>query len=65
MISQVMILASRLLLYLDPGSGSLLLQLFLGALVGAGVAVKLFWKRIRGLFGGLEEDAGETDEEEF
>ncbi len=32
--------------YLDPGSGSLLLQLLLGGLAGVAIAGKLFWTRI-------------------
>ncbi len=36
--------------YLDPTSGSILLQLVLGGIAGAAVAVKLFWHRIVGLF---------------
>jgi hypothetical protein len=35
--------------YLDPASGSMLLQLVLGGVAGAAVAVKLIWHRIRGL----------------
>ena len=32
--------------YLDPGSGSVLLQVILGGLAGLAVAGKLFWHRI-------------------
>jgi hypothetical protein len=38
--------------YLDPGSGSMLVQLLLGGVAGAAVIVKLGWQRFRGLFGG-------------
>jgi hypothetical protein len=34
--------------YIDPGSGSYILQLILAGLLGAGVAVKIYWKRIKG-----------------
>ncbi len=37
--------------YLDPASGSLLLQLILGGVAGLALALKLFWHRILGLFG--------------
>ena len=33
-------------LYLDPGSASLILQVFGGGVVAFGVALKLFWRRI-------------------
>lgn len=36
--------------YLDPGSGSMLLQLILGGLAGLAVAGKLFWQRIVSFF---------------
>jgi hypothetical protein len=34
--------------YLDPGTGSLILQSILGLLVGALVGFKLFWNKIKG-----------------
>ncbi len=34
--------------YLDPGAGSIVLQIILGGLAGVGVAWKLFWHRLRG-----------------
>jgi hypothetical protein len=36
--------------YLDPGSGSFLIQLLLAGLVGAGFLIKAYWKKIKGLF---------------
>ena len=36
--------------YLDPGSGSMLVQLLLGGVAGAAVVVKLGWERFKGLF---------------
>ncbi len=39
-----------ILLYLDPASGSIILQAIIAGVVGAGVAVKLFWHRIVGFF---------------
>ena len=39
--------------YLDPGTGSIVLQAVLGALVAALVAVKLFWNQIKAFFGRL------------
>ncbi len=37
--------------YLDPGTGSYVLQLMLGALVGMLFAVKIFWRNIRTFVG--------------
>jgi hypothetical protein len=36
--------------YLDPGSGSMLVQLLLGGVAGAAVIVKLGWARFRDMF---------------
>lgn len=36
--------------YLDPGSGSVILQVILGGLAGLAVAGKLFWQRIVAFF---------------
>ena len=38
--------------YLDPGSGSFLLQLLAGALLGLGLAIRSNWARIKRFFGG-------------
>ena len=37
--------------YLDPGTGSYVLQLVLGALVGMLFALKVFWRNIRTYLG--------------
>ena len=36
--------------YLDPGSGSMLLQVLLGGFAAVGVVAKLYWHRLTGLF---------------
>jgi len=43
--------------YLDPGTGSILLQVLIGGVAGLGVIVKLYWHRLRGLLGLREKDA--------
>jgi hypothetical protein len=32
--------------YVDPGTGSYVFQVLVGAILGAAVAIKLFWRRI-------------------
>lgn len=39
--------------YLDPGTGSYVLQIIIGVALGAAFAVKAFWLRIRTFFQGL------------
>lgn len=51
--------------YLDPGSGSFLIQLLIATLLGIGVAVRASWGRIKGWFGikpKPDEDDDETGE---
>ena len=36
--------------YLDPGSGSMLVQLLLGGIAGAAVIMKLGWERFKDVF---------------
>lgn len=36
--------------YLDPGSGSFLIQILVAGLIGAGLAIRAYWGRIVGLF---------------
>ncbi len=37
-------------LYLDPGSGSYLIQLLLAAILGGAFVVKMYWQKIRDFF---------------
>lgn len=56
--------------YLDPGSGSLLVQLIAAGLVGGfGILVKVFWGRIKAFFKGEKyvapvSEPDEDDQEE-
>jgi hypothetical protein len=38
--------------YIDPASGSFLFQVTIGAALGAGLAIKMFWRRIWGFLSG-------------
>lgn len=52
------------LAYLDPGSGSFLIQLLIAALLGAGIALRASWGKIKGLFG-IKSEADEDAEEDY
>lgn len=56
------------LLYLDPGSGSFLIQLLIAGLAGIGLAIGSSWAKIKRLFSGKRtaatEEPAEDDEEE-
>jgi hypothetical protein len=53
------------LLYLDPGSGSFLIQLLIAALLGAGVFIGASWNKVKRLFGikpkTTEDDTDDDD----
>ncbi len=42
--------------YLDPGTGSMMLQLLLGGVAGALVVGNLYWQKIKALFRGKSID---------
>jgi hypothetical protein len=50
--------------YLDPGSGSILLQILIGAILGLGFIVRAFWGRIKGFFQRSDGTESLTDEDE-
>lgn len=51
--------------YLDPGSGSMILQILLGGVAGLAVALRLSWHRISGVLRFGRRQGGEiaTDDE--
>jgi len=53
---------SPLLPYLDPGSGSFILQIAIAALLGLGVAIRASWGRIKKLFGAKVKPEDEDDD---
>lgn len=46
--------------YLDPGTGSMIIQAIIGGLVGIGVILKTFWGRIVGIFKKTDLDNSES-----
>lgn len=45
------VLAPTAQAYLDPASGSMVLQMILGGIAGLAVIIKLYWGKLLGLFG--------------
>lgn len=45
--------------YLDPGTGSIVLQAVIATVAAAAVALKLYWTRLKALFGRKRTGAGE------
>ncbi|HUV73162.1 MAG TPA: hypothetical protein VMW79_02525 [Anaerolineae bacterium] len=46
--------------YIDPGTGSYVIQLLIAALAGLAVAVKIYWNRIKGLFSRSSQETEDT-----
>ncbi len=44
------------ILYLDPGSGSILIQLVIAALLGGGLFIRSQWAKIKSLFSNSPEE---------
>ncbi len=51
------------LLYLDPGNGSLILQLVLGALLAIGLTIRIFWSKIKGWFVHKPPETSQIDQD--
>jgi len=50
--------------YLDPGTGSMLLQVILGGIAAVAVALKLFWYRIIAFLGFKKKAADDEHDED-
>ncbi len=48
--------------YLDPGSGSVVMQAIVAALIGASLAIKMFWQRLKAFVVRLFSRSPATDE---
>ena len=47
--------------YLDPGTGSMLLQVILGGIAAVVVAIKLYWHKLRAAFGLAKKEEVEDE----
>ena len=47
--------------YLDPGTGSMLLQVILGGVAAVGVAIKLYWHKLRAALGATKKTDPEDE----
>lgn len=50
--------------YLDPGTGSLILQVIIGGILGVGVVLKTYWSKIRSLFKKSKKPETDTEKAE-
>ena len=59
MLMACLSVASPAWAYLDPGTGSMLVSAVIGVAAAIGLAVKMFWYRLVGLFRGKKPSADE------
>jgi len=59
-----LVFARKTYAYLDPGTGSFILQLIIAGFFGGLLAIKIFWKKIKIFFKNLfsKEEKHEKDE---
>ena len=50
--------------YLDPGTGSMLLQVILGGVAAVGVMIKLYWHKLRVALGRGKKEESEDGSED-
>lgn len=50
--------------YIDPGTGSFLLQILIGSALGSLLVLKMFWRRITGFFAQLFRRKSPADSEQ-
>lgn len=46
-----LLLPARAEAYIDPGSGSFLIQMLLAGLLAAGMTIKLYWRKLKSFIG--------------
>jgi len=46
----VLVFSGEASAYIDPGTGSLILQMLIAVVVGTGFALGVFWKQVKGFF---------------
>jgi len=59
----VLLSAAPAMAYIDPGTGSFLIQGLIAAVVGAGVVIKVFWGRIKAALTGSKPPVDDDDDE--
>ena len=53
-----------ILIYLDPGSGSFLIQLLIAAIAGLSIAIGANWSRLKRLLGKKKKAEPDDDEDD-
>ena len=57
----LLLICNEAVAYLDPGTGSMMLQVILGGIAAVGVAVKLYWHKLRAALGIAKKEESEDE----
>jgi hypothetical protein len=60
-VGTVLVLTAPASAYLDPGSGSMLVQMLLGGVAGIAVALRVYWRRLASRFRPTKPKDGHPD----
>lgn len=63
LVFTALVVARPVRAYLDPGSGSYIIQIVVASLVSVGFFASTFWMKLQNLFGGLKKK--EENDEDF
>ena len=55
------LLTTHQFIYLDPGSGSFIIQMVIAGALGAGLAITIFWGKIKSVFIKKSSQPDDTD----
>ncbi len=59
----LMLISAPAYAYIDPGTGSFLVQGIIAVVIGAGVTGKLYWAKIKAMFTGKTIEEDDDDDE--
>ena len=59
----LMLISAPAFAYIDPGTGSVVVQGLIAGVIGASVAIKIFWYKIKGVFTGKSAEVDDDDDE--
>ena len=60
-VALLLLLTGNVYAYLDPGTGSMLLQVILGGVAAVGVIIKLYWYKLIAIFGIKKKEPVESE----
>lgn len=58
----IVVFAQPAYAYLDPGTGSMIIQIIIGSIVAAAAAGRFYWSKIKSFFSGNKEKTDEKSD---